>query len=101
MAPLGESVVVTALILLAPDAGLDTARAAGESIRQAVIALQIENHGSPLGDFVTVSIGVCCRNPVFGDESDGFVREADLALYAAKRLGRNRVETAVELAISS
>jgi len=88
-------------VLLLPDAGVEVAQAAGESIRQAVIALQIENHGSPLGDMVTVSIGVCCRNPVFGDESDGFVREADLALYAAKRLGRNRVETTAELAFSA
>jgi diguanylate cyclase (GGDEF)-like protein len=88
-------------VLLLPDAGAEVARAAGESIRQAVFALQIENRGSPLGDVVTVSIGVSCRNPLFGDESDGFVREADMALYAAKRLGGNRVETAASLAISS
>jgi diguanylate cyclase (GGDEF)-like protein len=88
-------------VLLLPDANAEAARAAAESIRQAVVALQIENHGSTMSDVVTVSIGVCCRNPHLGDESDGFVHEADAALYMAKNLGRNRVETAAELAIPS
>jgi diguanylate cyclase (GGDEF)-like protein len=88
-------------VLLLPDAGAEVARAAAESIRQEVLALRIENHGSPLGDVVTVSIGICCRTPHLGDESDGFIREADMALYAAKRLGRNRVEDGDELAIPS
>jgi diguanylate cyclase (GGDEF)-like protein len=88
-------------VLLLPDADAEVARAAAESIRQAVLALQIENHGSLLGDVVTLSIGVSCRNPQPGDQSDGFVREADMALYEAKRLGRNRVEMAAEVAIPS
>jgi diguanylate cyclase (GGDEF)-like protein len=88
-------------VLLLPDAGAEVARAAAESIRQEVLALRIENHGSPLGDVVTVSIGICCRTPHLGDESDGFIREADMALYAAKRLGKNRVENGDELAIPS
>jgi diguanylate cyclase (GGDEF)-like protein len=88
-------------VLLLPDANAKAARAAAESIRQAVLALQIENPGSTMSDVVTVSIGVCCRNPHVGDESDGFVHEADVALYMAKNLGRNRVETAAELAVPS
>jgi len=86
-------------VLLLPDCNVEGARAAAESIRLAVFALRIENQGSPEGDAVTVSIGVCCRHPHPGDESDGFVHDADMALYAAKHLGRNRVETAAELAI--
>jgi PleD family two-component response regulator len=43
---------------------------------------------------VTVSIAVCCWNPHFGYELGEFVGEADTALYAAKHLGRNRVEMA-------
>jgi len=86
-------------VLLLPDADSKAARAAAESIRKAVFSLQIENHGSTVGEVVTVSIGVTCRNPHFGDASEGFVHEADVALYAAKRLGKNRVETAAELTI--
>jgi diguanylate cyclase len=84
-------------VLLLPDADSYTARAAAESIRHAVHALKIENHGSTVADVVTVSIGVCCNNPHLDAESGRFVCEADAALYAAKRLGRNRVEVAATL----
>jgi diguanylate cyclase (GGDEF)-like protein len=48
---------------------------------------------------VTVSIGVCCDSPQFYDESGRLLHEADAALYAAKRLGRNRVEVAAEFPV--
>jgi len=86
-------------VLLLPDAGAGAAHAAAESIRQAVHALKIENHGSIVCGVVTVSIGVHSHNPHVGDDSEDFLRGADVALYAAKRLGRNRVETAAELII--
>jgi diguanylate cyclase (GGDEF)-like protein len=86
-------------VLLLPDADSYAARAAAESIRHAVLALKIENHGSTVSDMVTVSIGIACDNPHRDDESGQFVREADAALYAAKRLGRNRVEAASEFLI--
>jgi diguanylate cyclase (GGDEF)-like protein len=88
-------------VLLLPDCNVENARASAESIRQAVLALRIENHNSTADDIVTVSVGVCCWNPHLGDESDEFVHDADMALYAAKHLGRNRVETTTELASSS
>jgi diguanylate cyclase (GGDEF)-like protein len=86
-------------VLLLPDSGYDVAHAAAESIRRGVHALRIENHGSTVDDVVTVSIGICCEHPHFYDESARFVRDADAALYAAKRLGRNRVEAAAELPV--
>ena len=86
-------------VMLLPEADSSAARAAAECIRKAVQALKIENHGSMVGDVVTVSIGVCCDNPHVYDESGRFVHEADAALYAAKRLGRNRVEVATELPV--
>ncbi len=88
-------------VLLMPDADSCTARVIAESIRHAVQALKIENHGSAVADVVTVSIGVCCNSTHFHDESARFVRVADEALYAAKRQGRNRVEVAAELPVSA
>jgi diguanylate cyclase (GGDEF)-like protein len=87
-------------VLLLPDAGADTARVAAESIRCAVQALGIEHQGSTVDDVVTVSIGISCKSPRLGDSSGELIRKADTALYAAKRLGRNQVQTAVELLIS-
>ena len=85
-------------ILLLPEADGVTARAVAEAIRQGVLGLQIENQGAAAG-VVTVSIGVCSLTPHAGDDPSELVREADLALYLAKRRGRNRVEMAVELAV--
>lgn len=81
-------------VLLLPDADAYAARAAAESIRRAVHEMKIENHGSAVDNVVTVSIGVSCDNPHIFEESGRLLRDADAALYAAKRLGRNRVEVA-------
>jgi len=86
-------------VLLLPEADLEAARDTAQSIRQAVLALGIENRGSTVSDAVTVSIGVCCHTPSPGDQAAEFLRQADMALYAAKRLGRNRIETADQSAI--
>jgi diguanylate cyclase (GGDEF)-like protein len=86
-------------VLLLPDADSYAAQAAAESIRHAVQELKIENHGSTVDNVVTVSIGVCCDHPHVYDESGQFIRRADTALYAAKRLGRNRVEVAADVPV--
>jgi diguanylate cyclase (GGDEF)-like protein len=86
-------------VLLLPDADSYAARVIAENIRHAVQALRIENQDSTVENVVTVSIGVCCENPHFGGKSEEFVRKADEALYAAKRLGRNRVEAAAEVLV--
>ena len=85
-------------ILLLPEADGITARAVADAIRQGVLELEIENQGSNVG-VVTVSIGVCSMTPRPGDDPSELVREADQALYMAKRRGRNRVEMATELAL--
>ncbi len=49
-----------------------------------------------LGRPVTVSIGAACATPDKTMTADGLLREADKALYRAKKSGRDRVATAFD-----
>jgi diguanylate cyclase (GGDEF)-like protein len=80
-------------VLLLPGCGLDDAKRIGESARVAVRAANIPHPTSESG-FVTVSVGVAGRIPGKVDEPAKLVAIADRALYAAKRLGRDRVVVA-------
>lgn len=59
-----------------------------ESVRMKVRALNIVNPAASRG-FVSVSAGVASKTPAMRSEAD-LVAEADMALYRAKRLGRDR-----------
>jgi diguanylate cyclase (GGDEF)-like protein len=63
-----------------------------QAIQRAVNADLISHNGSPEGH-VTVSIGVACSRPMRDGGPALLVEAADSALYAAKRNGRNRVES--------
>jgi len=71
--------------VILPNAALADAELQCEFMRQAVQDLA---QGFP----VTISIGVTEFRPV-GDDAAAMYARADAALYAAKRNGRNRVET--------
>jgi diguanylate cyclase (GGDEF)-like protein len=74
--------------LLLPETGTDGARDMGERVRTAVEHSPIHlGEGIDVG--VTVSVGVSCY-PDHADSADTLMRNADEALYTAKRLGRNR-----------
>ena len=52
-------------------------------------------HGDPgAGPWVTLSVGVAAHVPGHEAGPNWFLGQADQALYAAKRLGRNRVISA-------
>jgi diguanylate cyclase (GGDEF)-like protein len=72
-------------VVLMPTTSLEVATAIAERIREVVAALRIE----PLPEPITASFGVAER--AAGEPGDGLLRRADVALYEAKRLGRNRV----------
>lgn len=80
--------------LLLPGASLADAARAAERIRAAVEALAIAWEGRALA--VTMSLGVAAAGPAeLADRDDAAVvaallRDADAALYAAKRAGRNQ-----------
>lgn len=66
-------------------------RTYAELIRGGIEALRIENEGSEISDFVTLSVGVASADPDGDEDFYDLLRRADERLYIAKSLGRNRV----------
>jgi len=70
-----------------PETGLDAAVPVMERLRELVAAHRVREEGCTFG--FTVSAGVAVLHPE--DDLSRLLSRADRALYAAKRLGRNRV----------
>jgi len=80
--------------IIMPDTGPEGACLVADRIRQAVMDLRLV-HGDPAaGPWVTLSVGVAAQVPGNDVGPDWMLGRADQALYAAKRLGRNRVISA-------
>ena len=62
-----------------------------ETIRTAVKSLEIPHHNSLVDSVVTVSLGVASTIPNAIDNPQLLIEAADLALYQAKKLGRDCV----------
>lgn len=62
-----------------------------DSIRQAVVDLQIPHQGSQVAEFVTVSIGIATAMPFHKISPSSLIRIADDALYQVKNNGRNGI----------
>jgi diguanylate cyclase (GGDEF)-like protein len=71
--------------VLAPDCDENGAYMLAERIRAAVQEAFSDQDDAPL----TISFGIS-THPLHGQSADALLRTADQALYAAKRLGRNR-----------
>ena len=77
-------------LIVLPGCELPSARAQAERIREAFTSEAFA--AGPESLEVTCSIGVASRIVPRQDDANALIREADLALYAAKGHGRNRVE---------
>jgi len=75
-------------VVLAPETDLDGGRVLAERIRGAIEELNISHPASSTMDRVTVSIGVVSGA---AGSWEGLWKEADAALYTAKKNGRNQV----------
>ena len=80
--------------IILPGADLQAAGVIAERARAAVAALK-EPHDGASGGIVTVSIGIAATVPGEPAGSEQLLGSADIALYNAKRSGRNRVVSAV------
>ncbi len=84
-------------ILILPNTDSAGAAQVGENVRQAVEAMGII-HGHPEpGSKVTISVGTATMVPRKENGGEQLLREADIALYRAKRMGRNQVQSAPEI----
>lgn len=79
-------------VIILPGAGLDASMQRAQQLHAAILATPFRHRGRSLGT-LTASIGVAAF-PQHGESWEAVLREADQALYRAKRSGRNRLEGA-------
>jgi diguanylate cyclase (GGDEF)-like protein len=75
---------------------VEAALAVAQRMRAAVRALGVPHERSP-HRCVTISVGIASAIPQDGDLPERLVEEADVALYAAKKQGRDRVATGADV----
>ena len=76
-------------LVVMPEVDLETARERSESLRLAMMHLNLAHDGKALGQ-VTISVGLSML-PKQGTRVAALVAAADAALYEAKKQGRNRL----------
>jgi two-component system, chemotaxis family, response regulator WspR len=77
-----------------PGASTGGARLMAEKIRREIEALALPHEASAASRYVTASIGAASAMPGEATAMTALVESADLALYQAKRGGKNRVAAA-------
>lgn len=78
-------------VLLLPASDEAAAAAVAERCRQAIFKAQIPHGDSPVGQLVTVSMGVGTLIPSVGHDPRVFIDHVDRKLYRAKQAGRNQI----------
>ena len=85
-------------MVLLPETDEVGARAIAELLRQSVLDLALPHENGGEGQFVTISVGVCTLKPPPSLSPEQLLKSADLALYQAKKNGRNQVNAGGSLA---
>jgi diguanylate cyclase (GGDEF)-like protein len=84
-------------MVILPNTDRDGVVHVAEQVRRGVEVLAIEHAYSSVGSVVTVSAGTATMIPGVVGGTEQLLREADIALYRAKRMGRNQVHSAPEV----
>ncbi len=79
--------------VILPETDSDEAAVVAEKVRRAVADFHFAGEEKVPDGSITISVGVASF-PRDCDEEAGLIHKADLALYAAKQIGRNSVATA-------
>ncbi|MFB2981293.1 GGDEF domain-containing protein [Microseira sp. BLCC-F43] len=79
-------------MLILPETDWENTKQRAEQLRDGIKHLKLEYLHQPLGG-ITISLGVACF-PEHGTSGAELIQVADVALYRAKALGRDRVVTA-------
>jgi diguanylate cyclase (GGDEF)-like protein/PAS domain S-box-containing protein len=79
-------------IVMLPNSTANVAQSFAENIRKAVCDLHITHINSLIASHITISIGVSSCLPGVKVDNVTFLKNTDLALYAAKQKGRNQVQ---------
>lgn len=77
--------------IIMPDTTLEGAVVVAEAIRNEITLLKVSHRGKQMQGVITLSIGVAATELDMPVTSQSIVADADIALYAAKRQGKNRV----------
>ncbi len=80
-------------VAVLPETGLFGATSLAESMSKAVSALSIKHKKSAISDHLTISIGVATIAPPPEKSYVDLIAAADLAMYKAKKAGRNRIQS--------
>ena len=83
---------------LLPQTDLSGAIAVAEQIRERILALNLPHEASPVASHVTLSFGVASSELASISSPAELIRTSDIALYEAKRCGRNQIVAAPKTA---
>ncbi|MEK9950571.1 MAG: diguanylate cyclase [Curvibacter sp.] len=78
-------------VVILPSTDAATAREVAERLRAAVEAEALPHPHSPAAPVVTISMGVAAGQPRQEADAEALLKKTDVALYLAKRQGRNQV----------
>lgn len=77
-------------VMLIQDVDLQGALTVAERVHKNIGELHLTHPDSSISPYITVSIGVATYVPMYYDPPELLLEQADIALYRAKKEGRNR-----------
>ncbi len=78
-------------VCILPETGSKGAMVVANRILENVCALNIPHAQSKVADHVTISLGITTAHPELKDSAHELLEKADMALYQAKKKGRNQI----------